>query len=179
MPHPCFQKGICSAPAKRIQRQRHFKIKKMEVCLSGCVFSSLVYELENSRGDVVRFNLWEFLLFDLLILTILSPVVSGRIVVGSDIKTYSKHHYRFSVWKFAAWAGCKWVFKIAVISLDLKSWRSSLRWCFVFIFIAIQGFVPLDKSRRYVYIILLSFFKRFDLSCPGSNFIEIFSIDFI
>ena len=25
----------------------------MEVCISGCVFSSLVYELENSRGDVV------------------------------------------------------------------------------------------------------------------------------
>lgn len=25
----------------------------MEVCVSGCVFSSLVYELENSRGDVV------------------------------------------------------------------------------------------------------------------------------
>ena len=134
-------------------KQRHFQIK-MEVCLSGCVFSSLVYELENSRGDVVRFNLWEFLLFDLLILTILSPVISGRIVVGSDIKTYSKHHYRFSVWKFAAWAGCKWVFKIAVVSLNLKSWRASL-WCSVFIFIAIQGFVPLDKSRRYVYIVVL------------------------
>ena len=44
-----------SAPAERIQRQRHVKVK-MEVCLSGCVFSSLVYELENSRGDVVRFK---------------------------------------------------------------------------------------------------------------------------
>lgn len=30
---------------------------KMEVCLSGCVFSSLIYELENSEGDVVSESL--------------------------------------------------------------------------------------------------------------------------
>ena len=42
-----------SRPRQEMQRQRLIKIK-MEVCISGCVFSSLVYELENSQGDVVR-----------------------------------------------------------------------------------------------------------------------------
>ena len=39
-------------PRQEFHGQRLIKTK-MEVCVSGCVFSSLVYELENSQGDVV------------------------------------------------------------------------------------------------------------------------------
>lgn len=39
-------------PRQEFHGQRLIETK-MEVCVSGCVFSSLVYELENSQGDVV------------------------------------------------------------------------------------------------------------------------------
>lgn len=44
------------SPRQKIEYSGFIKIK-MEVCLSGCVFSSLIYELENSEGDVVSGSL--------------------------------------------------------------------------------------------------------------------------
>ena len=79
----------------------------MEVYVSGCVFSSLVYELENSIGDVVSAVM---LIFEIILscsLCFFNPILLGGAPIGPNYKPYHQHNHRFTIRKLDTRASCK------------------------------------------------------------------------
>ena len=82
----------------------------MEVCISGCVFSSLVYELENSRGDVVSGYYWLVYKYNVLHLSLFDNFVLGRTFIRRNQQPNCQHRHRFTIRKLETWTSGKLVF---------------------------------------------------------------------